>query len=270
VRSLGLYRSAALPNFRAQVLPDGARLPFLSLLSRPDTTPDSSLSYMVGAAEEEYGASGGGWFLDERDGLLQADLRRALSSAAAGGRPVLVVGTAFAFVHLLDGCALDGWSVRLPEGSRVMETGGYKGRSRVLEQADLYSGITDCLGVPASSIINEYGMTEMRSQFYRSPLRAGPGRPEHTLPPWVRVRVLDPVTLEPVESGPGLLAYFDLANLGSVSSLLTEDWGERMGEGIRILGRAQGAEPRGCSLAAEELLAVAAASRSEDTVLDDG
>ena len=51
----------------------------------------------------------------------------------------------------------------------------------------------------------------------------------------------------------GLLAVFDLANLGSAVHLLTEDLGVAEGEGFRLLGRAAGAELRGCSLVVEEL-----------------
>jgi hypothetical protein len=72
----------------------------------------------------------------------------------------------------------------------------------------------------------------------------------------VRVRVLDPETLEEAPAGsPGLLAVFDLANLGSAVHLLTEDLGVADGDGFRLLGRAAGAELRGCSLVVEELRA---------------
>ena len=63
-------------------------------------------------------------------------------------------------------------------------------------------------------------------------------------------------TLRPVEPGAaGLLQHFDLANVGSVAAVLTEDLGRAVEDGFVVLGRAPGAEPRGCSLAMEELLA---------------
>jgi len=71
----------------------------------------------------------------------------------------------------------------------------------------------------------------------------------------MRVRVLDPATLADAAPGaPGLLALFDLANLSSAVHVLTEDLGVQDGDGFRLVGRAAGAELRGCSLAAEELL----------------
>jgi hypothetical protein len=77
------------------------------------------------------------------------------------------------------------------------------------------------------------------------------------------VRILDPATFEEARPGaPGLIAIFDLANVGSAAYLLTEDLGtaeaggtgtNAAGGGFRLLGRAAGAELRGCSLVAEDL-----------------
>jgi hypothetical protein len=70
----------------------------------------------------------------------------------------------------------------------------------------------------------------------------------------VRARVLDPLTLAEAAPGEeGLLAIFDLANLGSALHLLTEDLAVAEGEGFRLLGRAPGAQLRGCSLTVEEM-----------------
>ncbi|HWN43015.1 MAG TPA: hypothetical protein VNW71_12395 [Thermoanaerobaculia bacterium] len=96
-------------------------------------------------------------------------------------------------------------------------------------------------------------MTELTSQCYT---RALLGEDPHLFvaPPWVRVCVLDPATLEEALTGaPGLIAVYDLANLGSTVHVLTEDLGVAEGEGFRLLGRAAGAELRGCSLVVEEL-----------------
>jgi hypothetical protein len=77
-------------------------------------------------------------------------------------------------------------------------------------------------------------------------------------PAWVRTRVVDPDTLEPVSPGStGLLQHFDVANTGSVMAIQTEDMGVVEGEGFRLLGRATGAPPRGCSIAMDELLSAA-------------
>ncbi|MDE0474023.1 MAG: long-chain fatty acid--CoA ligase [Gammaproteobacteria bacterium] len=256
VPDLSLYHASLLPNFEAHLLPDGARLPLISLIPSPLEVRDSSLSHMIGVVEAELVAETG-YFVD-RDGRLdEHGLRSALRGAEGAGDPVLVVGTAFAFVHLLDALATDGSRFRLPDGSRVMETGGFKGRSRTVPRKELYAAIDSRLGIPSDRIVNEYGMTELLSQFYEPVLTGGPRL--HHPPPWVRTRVLDPATLDPLPPGrEGLLCHFDLANLGSVCCVLTEDLGveppEAEGEGFRVLGRNAGAEPRGCSLAMDDLM----------------
>ncbi len=51
----------------------------------------------------------------------------------------------------------------------------------------------------------------------------------------------------------------DLANTGSVLALQTADLGRRIADGFEVLGREPGAEARGCSIAADELLSEAGA-----------
>lgn len=256
IPDLSLYHASLLPNFQAHLLPDGVRLRMISLIPSPREVPDSSLSHMIGVVEEEL-ASETGYFVGKDGRLDERGLRSALREAETVGAPVLVVGTAFAFVHLLDALLSDGTRFRLPPGSRVMETGGFKGRTRSVPRKQLYEAIDARLGIPPARIVNEYGMTELLSQFYE-PVLSGGAR-LHRPPPWVRTRVLDPATLDTLPPGrEGLLCHFDLANLGSVCCLLTEDLGVEPpgaeGEGFRVLGRNPGAEPRGCSLAMDDLM----------------
>ena len=70
-------------------------------------------------------------------------------------------------------------------------------------------------------------------------------------PPWARVKIISPETGREVADGEtGLIRVFDLANVFSVLAIQTEDLGIRRGEGFELIGRAQLAEPRGCSLMA--------------------
>ncbi len=279
VLSLDLYRRLAVPWFRANLLPDlGTVDPIriVSLVPDPQSVPDSSLSAMVGFVLDAHGDDGSAYVAHRDTGVDTDALIHALEQAVRDGGPVLLLGTAFAFVHMLDALTTRGVAVRLPRGSRAMETGGFKGQSREVPRDELYAEITERTGLPEERIVNEYGMTELLSQFYEPVLRdavpqkAVPGDPvprhtaagepailrRHRPPPWMRTRILSPDTLEPVDPGsPGLLQHFDLANVGSVSAVLTEDMGRAEADGFVVLGRTPGAEPRGCSLAMEELLA---------------
>ena len=144
-----------------------------------------------------------------------------------------------------------------------METGGFKARTRDITKEQLYRSLSTTVGLEPNRIVNEYGMTELLSQLYEShltqpnELQAG-----HIPPPWLRVRALNPTTLEPVaENELGILAFFDLANLGSVCHVLTEDVGRMIDGKVHLEGRFSGAEPRGCSRAMDELMASSQVTR---------
>jgi hypothetical protein len=167
---------------------------------------------------------------------------------------VTLLGSAFNVVRLLDHLAANNLGLRLAEGSRVMETGGYKGRSRSLPRAELHALITRHLGVPPSHIICEYGMCELSSQAYdgkASSVECGISRAGRAFrfPPWARAQIVSPETDREVREGEtGLIRVFDLANVWSILAIQTGDLGVRCGEGFELIGRADYAEPRGCSL----------------------
>ena len=178
-------------------------------------------------------------------------LGREVRQAAGTGRPVCLLGTSVGFAEWLNRLR-DGRfeEVGLPAGSVLMDTGGEKGRPG-LTRSGVVRDLAPRLGLTLECVVNEFGMTELLSQRY------GRGDPATPLlaPPWLRSRVLDPLTLQELPAGEiGILCHFDLANLGSACSVLTEDQGRKVGDGIEWVGRTEGAPPRGCSLATAELL----------------
>jgi hypothetical protein len=224
----------------------------LSLVPPLELAPDSSLGFMIDQVLAKLG--GDQCLAVDHRGL---DTQRALAwldERCAAGRPVLVLATALALHALLAAAAEIGRSKRLASGSVVFETGGFKGRQVTITRDELVQACGRWLGVPAARVVREYGMTELTSQCYSATL-LGDDPDLLFSPPWMRVRFLDPLSLREVPPGePGLIAFFDLGNLGSLSHVLTEDIGAAdPAGGFRLLGRADGAELRGCSLVAEEL-----------------
>ena len=101
-----------------------------------------------------------------------------------------------------------------------------------------------------------YGMTELSTQLYDDGNVLVPS--VKTGPHWIRSRLVDPLTGREVPRGErGVLVHCDLANFNSVTSILTEDVGVAAGEGFLLLGRAEGAQAKGCSLAVAEFLQAA-------------
>ncbi len=228
--ALALYETSLWAGFDAALPQRPAKL--WALMPEPPASPNSSLSHMLGTLNAEQ------FFWDN-----DAELSAALSGLT---EPVTLFGTAFAFVQLFDGTDQE-W--RLPTGSVVIETGGFKGRTREVPRDELYEMFGSRLGVPTDNCYSEYGMSEMASQFYGRGLA-----PEKRGPHWVRTRTINPQTGEDAPAGmPGLLRHYDLANFNSVLALQTQDLGTLTADGFVLHGRAADAEVRGCSLTVEEL-----------------
>jgi acyl-CoA synthetase (AMP-forming)/AMP-acid ligase II len=249
--TLELYEASLLATFGAYICPDVERLRFLVLAPPASEAPDSSLSYMYDLAARRLGTPQSRFYL----GACGWDPEGLLVDLIDLEEPVALVGTSFAFVHLLDFLAERGLELSLPEGTRVMETGGFKGRSRELSREQLHGAIAQRLGVPAWRIVNQYGMCELASQFYEPSLRLRAPSRVKRVPPWTRTRVVDPATGREAAPGQvGMLVHYDLANTGSVLAVQTSDAGRAVDGGFELLGRLPGAEARGCSLAADALL----------------
>ena len=338
--SLHLYQQSLWSWFERHF---DARNDFLFLTPVPAAVPHSSLVHMFEIIRARCGQpvsrftgrldGVGGWTVDFSTSVA------ALKHACSASKPITLLGTAFSFVHLLDYLAENDRDFQLPVGSRVMETGGYKNRSRVLPKPELHSLIAKYLGVGQEGIICEYGMSELSSQAYdgaerdktfltgltrleqgnrdgRSEMNRRAGRPGSTagetptatmeeeyqrltsshpsplplsplrgegaamdkhafcsggghqrldsvpkaaggvagdrhfqFPPWARGQIISPETgIEVAVGETGLIRIFDLANVFSVAAIQTEDLGVRRDNGFDLVGRAQLAEPRGCSL----------------------
>lgn len=242
-----IYEAVAVAGARrAGFFEGGPEFHFIA--PSPRQAPQSSLSAMFGFWARADAARQARFAMGVEDfAALRDDLRRAR-------RPVALCGTAFGFVHFLDflGGPRAG-ALRLPRGSRLLETGGFKGRSREIPKPELYGQLARTFGVPDGAIWNEYGMSELSSQAYARGTRG-----LHEVPPWARVLVVDPATGREVAPGrEGLVRWMDLANVDSVLALQTLDRAERTARGFRLIGRLPRTEPRGCSLGAEDLLAEA-------------
>ncbi|HWN95868.1 MAG TPA: hypothetical protein VNT99_12600, partial [Methylomirabilota bacterium] len=275
--SLAIYEASLLPWFEPHLLADVNelideqllgpldKLPFLALTPPSSAAPNSSLVHMFETVRREFGSrdslfagrveTTGAWTLDVEATLF------AIRKSMCANRPLMLLGTAFNFVHLLDYFAAHNMRYCLARGSRVLETGGYKGQSREVPKAELHALITKHLGTAPEYIVTEYGMSELSSQAYDSVAgqgRAGCPQPaanalassrrgEDTapyqrffrFPPWCRAQVISPETGCEVGDGEtGLIRIFDLANVRSVMAIQTEDLGVRRGDGFELIGRA--------------------------------
>ncbi len=262
LRDVATYDAAALAFGRHWLARDLDRpIPVVVLGPSPEQAPDSSLVHMCDAFVRAFGspAPAAATYLIDADGVLDvAAFDERVAVALARVEPMLILGTSFAFVHFVD--AVGKASFDLPRGSRVMQTGGYKGRSREVPPEVLRADLARVFDLDVRSIVGEYGMTELSSQFYERTLfdESAPIG-VYAEPPWARVVPVDPDTLQDVPHGAvGIAKVIDLMNVDSAVAVLTQDRVRRVGPentgGFELLGRAPGAPPRGCSIAIDEIL----------------
>lgn len=254
---LQVYDLSMTRNFRARFMAGQDKMGMGILFPDEQLMPNSSLAHYLALALREFGAPGSRYFMDAH-GLQLDALCATLADVQVGSTPFALLGASYSFVHLMDALRERGLAFRLPAGSRLLDTGGFKGQSREMDMEEFYEQLAATFGVPRSACINMYGMTELSTQFYDDgnavlpALKSGPH--------WIRSRVLDPLTGQEMPAGErGILAHTDLGNFNSVLTILTEDVGVQVDGGFQLLGRAQGAQAKGCSLAVDEFLQAARA-----------
>lgn len=256
--NLRVYDASMRENFAKRVMGGQAQMDMGILFPSPAMLPNSSLAHYLNLAVQEFATPGSDHLIGE-DAINFDRLITELISAETTGRPYALLGASFSLVHALDELQRRGQTVRLPAGSLILDTGGFKGQSRELELDGFYDALTQTFGVARSQCINMYGMTELSTQFYDNGNDVCPS--VKSGPHWIKTRVVNPLTGVAVAKGEtGVLAHTDLANFNSVMTLLTEDSGFETDDGFVLLGRAAGAQAKGCSMAVDEFLKAAGAA----------
>jgi hypothetical protein len=258
-----IYRASAISHLKTMLFPDARRMAMLAIHPTADTMPESSLATMIGWCVEEF-ATNRRLVAASREHVDVAAAIAFLGECEARREAVCILGTTAAFAALFADLKNRGIRLRLAAGSRMMDTGGAKGQAEPLTASEVIAQAGELLAIAPAMVINEYGMTELCSQMYdatsfnRASVVDSPERFK-IAPPWLRVTARDPVTLKPMPDGEiGLLTFFDLANVGSVSALMTEDLGWIERGCVRVLGRTAGGEPRGCALGIQQFAAAEA------------
>jgi hypothetical protein len=255
--ALEVYDLSMARHFAQRFMRGEQRLPMAILFPDEQAMPHSSLAHYLALALQRFGTADSGYFLTPQ-GLDMDGLCGRLEAAERSGQPYALLGASFSLVHVMDALQAGGRRFRLPPGSRVLDTGGYKGQSRELPLEAFYAQLSEALGVPRSHCINMYGMTELSTQFYDDGNAVLPS--VKSGPHWIRSRIVEPVTGRSVAPGErGILVHCDLANYNAVTTILTEDVGLAAEGGFLLLGRAEGAQAKGCSLAVEEFIKAATA-----------
>ncbi len=242
----------------------------LSLMPSYEDNPNSSLGFMISYFITAVGGPKSACYFNMNTGLDIPALCAALEDAQTAGVPVHLMGPAFAYVQLLD--ALGDRKFACAPYSALLETGGYKGKTREVPKNELRDQLAAKLGIDRRRIYGEYGMCELSSQGYElcalnAPADLIPEEGLFILPPWMRCLIYSPDSMRPVmPDNDGQIALFDMCNIDSAAFILTGDVGRlvTLSDALRVhvpghpkfalklYGRAQNAVPKGCSMAWEE------------------
>ena len=250
MRTLGVLLGALMGS---------TRRPFVVLDAAAAQETDLELSarvaglrgYLMMASETHY-------VLDVNAGQPQLNVERLktiLDQLCAGGAPVCLIGyTYMLYQHVVTPLARAGLRLQLPPGSMVLHFGGWKRLQRqAVDRARLNEEVAQVFAMAEPCVRDVYGFTEQLGIIYPDD-----GRGARLAPVYSEVIVRDPITLEPVPEGePGLLEFITpLPHSYPGIALLVDDMGRivsrergddgRYGTRFEVLGRAEGAEVRGC------------------------
>ena len=250
--TLEIRELSMIVNFKERFMKDTEKIRMGVLFPTESELPNSSLAHYLSLGVKEFGTEDSSYLLNEK-GLDMEKVISELEHAEETGEPYALLGASYSFVHLFEELGKLGKTFYLPKGSMVLDTGGYKNQSKELEINEFYDLLSTYFGVDRSDCINMYGVTELSTQFYDDGNEVVPS--VKSGPNWIKTRVINPLTGEEVAKGErGVLVHCDLANFNSVTTILTEDLGVEVDGGFLLLGRVQGAEARGCSIAVEEFI----------------
>ena len=248
---LTLYENSLIENFfEAFKLNEKSIIKYFVLTESPVEKPNSSLIYMFETIRKKLKLNSNIYFI-QNDQLQISALNEALNNACLNQIPILLAGTAFSFVNLLDSNISN---FKFPANSALMETGGFKGKSREISKPELYKALSEKFNLPNYALVGQYGMSELNTQYYDSSFIL---KNEHEknrykkAPPWAKNLILNINNLkQEVQIGEtGLIAHYDLANLDSLAFVLTGDLAIKKEDNyFELIGRASNLALKGCSL----------------------
>jgi hypothetical protein len=249
-QGLELMNLSILANARRHIIRELTAPVILRMVPSAAAAPEMVIAYGMEHIAKTFGHAELSTCLLGPQGVDFALMQRRLDTAVAENLPVVLIGASFAFVNICDASESQGRRWQLPPGSRTVDAGGFKGRSRVVDVDSLRSAINRVFGIPAQQCINLFGMTELASQLYDGadiPLGPLGERPKSILP-WVRPQVRDAHSLELRATGSGLLEVVDLCIIDRPYAVLTGDRGIACEAGVASAGRIERGQSRGCSL----------------------
>lgn len=229
INSTEIYRDSYRKTYIDQI-GDPANQVILALLPNYVEQGESSLVFMVNDLIHLTKNELSGFLLSDMDSV-ESRYQKALKS----GKKVVVFGVSYSLLDLAEK------GIDLSEAI-VIETGGMKGKRKEMDKETLHNYLKK--GFNITSVCSEYGMTELLSQAYSKKNGL------FSFPKWMKVILRE--TTDPLSTlakqKTGAINVIDLANVYSCSFIATEDLGRLEDNQLKLMGRFDQADTRGCNL----------------------
>lgn len=233
VADLSIYERSFVPTYE-QFLGKLEDQLIFALLPNYVSQGESSLVYMVDKLIEGTKDPLSGYYLESPESLLDA-----ISEGRKTGKKLVLFGVSYALLDLAE-LKPDLHDVT------VIETGGMKGKRKEMTKEEMHRELI--AGFGCEYIASEYGMCELLSQAYSD--KDG----LFELPAWMKIslrEVNDPFELLKQDKTGGV-NVIDLANIYSCSFIETQDLGRVEHGKLRLMGRFDHSDIRGCNLLVAE------------------
>jgi hypothetical protein len=250
-----LMNLSILRNARRRLVGGLEQPAIIRMVPTEAAAPDMIIAYGMQLIADTFGDPELSSAVVSPQGLDMERLVTVVERAIEAKRPVLFIGGTSVYVNVCDALRARGLRFEVPEGSRMMDAGGFKGRSRVVDVESLRNEVFEVFGVAPERCVNLFGMTELASQLYDvDDVPVGPlGERAKGGTPHVEARVRDPQTMAYRSDGFGLLEVIDRAICDRPHRILTGDLGVAVRAGVAVVGRAIERDDRGCSLSLDAL-----------------
>ena len=229
VADVSIYESSFVPTYERFLGKLEDQIIF-ALLPNYVSQGESSLVYMVDKLIDGTKDPLSGYYLESPESLLSA-----IAEGRKSGKKLVLFGVSYALLDLAE------MNPDLHDVT-VIETGGMKGKRKEMTKEEMHRELV--AGFGCEYIASEYGMCELLSQAYSDKNGL------FELPSWMKIslrEVNDPFELVKQDKTGGV-NVMDLANIYSCAFIETQDLG-RIEEGkLRLMGRFDHSDVRGCNL----------------------
>jgi len=229
IGDLEIYRKSLLNCFHF-FFGDPGNYVFFCLIPEFEKNPHSSLSFMCSQLIEASNSSKSGFYIKNTQELIIH-----IKQCQKEKKKFILFGLSFEILDFSEKNNI------LLNGGIVIETGGNKRKQEHIPQEELHKRLKYRFGL--DTICSEYGMAELLSQsYYKNDFFQSP--------PWKKILIRDKT--QPFKiiapNKRGCINIIDLANIYSCGFIASNDLGYITDNGFKIIGRAQNATQKGCSL----------------------